>query len=52
MEMKFNYNSLRARNARRGKLISKPLMLVILMLMVIGLVSFGVSLLVMKSALG
>lgn len=52
MEMKFNYNSLRARNARRGKLISKPLMLVILTLMIIGLVSFGVSLLVMKSALG
>lgn len=51
-KMSFNYNSLRARNARLGKVFGKPIMLIILALMVIVLIASGISLLVMRLAVG
>lgn len=51
-EMNFNHNSLRARNARRGKILGKSFVLAILIAVALGLVSSGVALLVMKTPAG
>lgn len=51
-KVSFDYNSLRARNARLGKVFGKPIMLIILALMVIVLIASGISLLVMRLAVG
>ena len=51
-EMNFDYNSLRARNARLGKVFGKPLMLVLFSLMLIGLLGGGIALLVLKMTIG
>ena len=51
-EMNFNYNSLRARNARLGKVFGKPLMLFIFTLMAILLIGGGLALVVLKIVAG
>lgn len=51
-EMNFNYNSLRARNARLGKVVKKPVMLFLMVLMLIMLVIGGIMLLIQKSVSG
>ena len=51
-EMIFDYGSLRARNARRGKIFGKPSMLILMVLMVILFVMGGVALIAIKVAAG
>ena len=51
-EMNFNYNSLRARNARLGKVFGKPFILMIFALMTIGMIAGGVALVIFKFAVG
>lgn len=48
----FDYNSLRARNARRGKIFGKPVMLFFLVVMLILLLAGGITLLFMKYSVG
>ncbi len=50
--MNFNYNSLRARNARLGKVFGKPLMLIIIALAAIMLLAGGVMLLIIHVVTG
>lgn len=51
-EMNFNYNSLRARNARRGKVFGKPSMLFVMTLVLIVGAVGGATLIVMRIAVG
>ena len=50
--MIFDYNSLRARNARRGKILGKPAMLFSLIVMLIALALGGAALLFFKYTVG
>ena len=50
--MNFNYNSLRARNARRGKVFSKTPMLILMALVLIGLIACGIFLVATKVTFG